>query len=94
MSDLRTAAQQALEALEYAQQDRECPSTTRQAIAALRAALAQNTELDDMLVAMEHAVAQAAAVERKACADICDAHASCEGIAQRCAADIRARGQA
>ena len=41
MSDLRTAAQQALEALEYAQQDRECPSTTRQAIAALRAALVQ-----------------------------------------------------
>ncbi len=32
--------------------------------------------------------------EREACADICDAHASCEGIAQRCAAAIRARGQA
>ena len=44
MSDLRTAAQQALEALEYAQQDRECPSTTRQAITALRAALAQQAE--------------------------------------------------
>ena len=44
MSDLRTAAQQALEALEYAQQDRECPSTTRQAIAALRAALTQQAE--------------------------------------------------
>ena len=41
MNDLRTAAQQALEALEYAQQDRECPSTSRQAITALRAALAQ-----------------------------------------------------
>ena len=41
MTILREAAQQALEALEYAQQDRECPSTTRQAIAALRAALAQ-----------------------------------------------------
>ena len=44
MNDLRTAAQQALEALEYAQQDRECPSTTRQTIAALRAALAQQAE--------------------------------------------------
>ena len=44
MTDLRTAAQQALEALEYAQQDRECPSTTRQAIADLRAALAQQVE--------------------------------------------------
>ena len=32
--------------------------------------------------------------EREACADICDQHASIEGIAQRCAADIRARGQA
>jgi hypothetical protein len=44
MNDLRTAAQQALEALEYAQQDRECPSTTRQVIAALRTALAQQDE--------------------------------------------------
>ena len=44
MTDLRIAAQQALEALEYAQQDRECPSTTRQAIADLRAALAQQAE--------------------------------------------------
>jgi hypothetical protein len=29
--------------------------------------------------------------EREACADICDQHASIEGIAQRCAAEIRAR---
>jgi hypothetical protein len=33
-----------------------------------------------------------AAAERAACADICDQHASIEGIAQRCAAEIRARG--
>lgn len=33
-----------------------------------------------------------AAAERAACADICDQHASIEGIAQRCAAAIRARG--
>ena len=44
MTILREAAQQALEALECAQQDRECPSTTRQAITALRAALAQQAE--------------------------------------------------
>ena len=31
----------ALEALEYAQTNRECPSTTRQAITAIKAALAQ-----------------------------------------------------
>ena len=37
----RATVEQALEALEYAQQDRECPSTTRQAIADLRAALVQ-----------------------------------------------------
>ena len=30
-------------------------------------------------------------MERAACADICDQHASIEGIAQRCAAAIRAR---
>ena len=30
-------------------------------------------------------------MERAACADICDQHASIEGIAQRCAAEIRAR---
>ena len=30
--------------------------------------------------------------EREACAEVCDAEASIEGIAQRCAAAIRARG--
>jgi hypothetical protein len=34
-----------------------------------------------------------AAAEREACADICDQHASVEGIAQRCADAIRARSQ-
>ncbi len=34
-----------------------------------------------------------AAAERAACADICDQHASVEGIAQRCAAEIRARNK-
>jgi len=34
-----------------------------------------------------------AAAEREACADICDQHASVEGIAQRCAEQIRARGK-
>ena len=33
------------------------------------------------------------AAEREACADICDQHASVEGIAQRCAERIRARGK-
>ena len=32
-------------------------------------------------------------LEREACADICDQHASIEGIAQRCAAEIRARNK-
>jgi hypothetical protein len=32
-------------------------------------------------------------MEREACADICDQHASIEGIAQRCAEQIRARSK-
>ena len=32
--------------------------------------------------------------EREACAKVCDGEATIEGIAQRCAAAIRARGQA
>ena len=32
-----------------------------------------------------------AAAEREACAEECDALASCEGVAQKCAAAIRAR---
>jgi hypothetical protein len=31
--------------------------------------------------------------EREACADICDQHASIEGIAQRCAEQLRARSK-
>jgi hypothetical protein len=34
-----------------------------------------------------------ALMEREACADICDQHASIEGIAQRCAEQIRARSK-
>jgi hypothetical protein len=40
-----------------------------------------------------HFYTLAAAAEREACADICDQHASVEGIAQRCAEQIRARGK-
>jgi hypothetical protein len=42
---------------------------------------------------MREYAAQAVAAEREACADICDQHASAEGIAQRCAAAIRARSK-
>jgi hypothetical protein len=38
-------------------------------------------------------IKQAVEAEREACAEICDAEASIEGIAQRCAAAIRARGE-
>jgi hypothetical protein len=38
-------------------------------------------------------VRKAVMAERAACADICDQHASIEGIAQRCAAEIRARSK-
>jgi hypothetical protein len=43
---------------------------------------------------IERLAALAAAAEREACADICDQHASVEGIAQRCAEQIRARSKA
>ena len=50
----------------------------------------------ELLANIRHHIVQAeergAAAEREACADICDQHASIEGIAQRCAAAIRARG--
>ena len=36
---------------------------------------------------------QQIAAEREACAEVCDSEATIEGIAQRCAAAIRARGQ-
>ena len=76
MSGLREAAQQALEAL-----DRETSGNADErsvwAMLALRAALEQPNPV---------------AAEREACAEICDQHASIEGIAQRCAAAIR--GQA
>jgi hypothetical protein len=40
----------------------------------------------------ERFAALVAEAEREACAKICDAEATIEGIAQRCAAAIRARG--
>jgi hypothetical protein len=42
-----------------------------------------------LLVRIEGVVAQAEARERGRCAQIADAHASCEGIAQAIAAEIR-----
>jgi len=42
---------------------------------------------------LERFAALVTADERAACADICDQHASVEGIAQRCADAIRARSK-
>ncbi len=44
-------------------------------------------------VSDERFAALVAATEREACADICDSEATIEGIAQKCAAAIRARSQ-
>ena len=115
MSDLRAAAQQALEALEQ-----DNPAGRSATIIALRAVLEQpaqepvayvttNEDGDYSMLFFDRDealtychddeepialyAAQAVAAEREACADICDQHASAEGIAQRCAAAIRARGQ-
>jgi hypothetical protein len=46
---------------------------------------------DDGWKELANFAALVAAAERAACADICDQHASIEGVAQRCAAEIRAR---
>jgi hypothetical protein len=43
---------------------------------------------------LERFAALIRADEREACAKVCDGEATIEGIAQRCAAAIRARGQA
>jgi len=43
---------------------------------------------------LERFSALIAAAEREACAKVCDDEATIEGIAQRCAAAIRARGDA
>jgi hypothetical protein len=40
---------------------------------------------------LERFAALVAAQEREACADICDQHATCEGVAQLCAEAIRSR---
>ena len=42
---------------------------------------------------LERFAALVAAAEREACAQVCDGYASIERIAQRCAAEIRKRGE-
>ena len=47
--------------------------------------------IEDLLDHLGTQIAEGLLTERTACADICDQRASIEGIAQRCAAEIRAR---
>jgi hypothetical protein len=47
----------------------------------------------DVIENFERFAALVSANEREQCADICDQHSTCEGIAQKCAAAIRARGE-
>ncbi len=47
----------------------------------------------DIIETIEFFAGLVAAREREACADICDQHATCEGVAQLCAEAIRARGR-
>jgi hypothetical protein len=49
--------------------------------------------IEDLLGELRTQIAEKLLTERAACADICDQHASIEGIAQRCAAEIRARSK-
>lgn len=48
---------------------------------------------DAMWLELERFHLAAIEAERERCAQICDGHASIEGIAQRCAADIRSLAQ-
>jgi hypothetical protein len=49
--------------------------------------------VEDLLDHLGTQITEKLLMERAACADICDQHASIEGIAQRCAAEIRARNK-
>ncbi len=49
--------------------------------------------VEDLLGELRAQIAEGLLMERAACADICDQHASIEGIAQQCAAEIRARSK-
>ena len=49
--------------------------------------------IEDLLDHLGTQIAEGLLMERAACADICDQHASIEGIAQQCAAEIRARNK-
>jgi|688.fasta_scaffold176086_2 hypothetical protein len=107
MTDLRTAAKAALWAFQYHIDQTWPTDRSTVAIAALRAALAQQEEpqtLDDALT-LPRATAQAyengykagVAHEREACAQVCEARfvgdLTREDMeARRCAAAIRARG--
>jgi hypothetical protein len=49
--------------------------------------------VEDLLGELRAQITERLLMERAACADICDQHASIEGIAQQCAAEIRARNK-
>ena len=51
------------------------------------------TGYDSLSERLHEFAALVAAAEREACAEICDSEATIEGIAQKCAAAIRARSQ-
>ena len=48
---------------------------------------------ENFLCILESFTKLVVATEREACAEICDSEATIEGIAQKCAAAIRARSQ-
>jgi RecB family exonuclease len=93
MTTLREAAQQALEALKNLSNchdgphdsSGECPSCHERSYMPH----APDCEKQNAITALRAALAQ----KEQACADICDQHASVEGIAQRCAEQIRARSK-
>jgi len=53
--------------------------------------MAQAAEREARSMRWDELIAKAVLAEREACAEVCDGEATIEGIAQRCAAAIRAR---
>jgi hypothetical protein len=88
--DILRMAREAGLAIAYAERDEDGWLELERFAALVAAAERNRTWTQKHWTEYERSIA---AAERAACADICDQHASIEGIAQRCAAEIRARGK-
>jgi hypothetical protein len=89
--DILRMAREAGLAIAYAERDEDGWLELERFAALVAAAERNRTWTQKHWTEYERSIA---AAEREACAKVCDGEATIEGIAQRCAAAIRARGQA